>query len=58
MNYNKLIFHEGLWPDVVGRTLTFNCKRCELELRTFEGIRACSFRYHELPSRTIAPTEG
>jgi len=41
MNYNKLIFHEDLWPDVVGRTLTFNCKRCELELKTFEGIRSC-----------------
>lgn len=32
MNYNKLVFHEDLWPDVVGRTLTFNCKRYELEL--------------------------
>ena len=41
MNYNKLVFHEDLWPDVVGRTLTFNCKRCELELKTFEGIRSC-----------------
>ena len=20
LNYNKLIFHEDLWPDVVGRT--------------------------------------
>ena len=47
MNYNKLIFHEGLWPDVVGRTLTFNCKRCELELRTIEGIRACSITIPE-----------
>ena len=41
MNYNKLIFHEELWPDVIGRTLTFNCKRCELELETFEGIWSC-----------------
>ena len=41
MNYNKLVFHEDLWLDVVGRTLNFNCKRCELELKTFEGIRSC-----------------
>ena len=41
MNYNKLIFHEDLWPDVVGRTLTFDCKRFELELKTIEGIRSC-----------------
>ena len=41
MNYNKLVFHEDLWPDVVGRTLAFNCKHCELELKTFEGIRSC-----------------
>jgi len=30
MNYTKLIFHEDLCPDVVGRTLTFNCKRTAL----------------------------
>ena len=47
MNYNKLIFHEGLWPDVVGRTLTFNCKRHELEMKTFEGIRSCSITMAE-----------
>ena len=41
MNYNKLVFHEDIWPDVVGRTLTFNSKRSELELKTFEGIRSC-----------------
>ena len=41
MNYNKLVFHEDTWPDVVGRTLTFNCKRYELELKTIEGIRSC-----------------
>jgi hypothetical protein len=47
MNYNKLIFHEDTWPDVVGRTLTFNCKRYELELKTIEGIRSCSITMAE-----------
>ena len=47
MNYNTLIFHEDLWPDVVGRTLTFNCKRYELELRTIDGIRSCSITMAE-----------
>ena len=47
MNYNKLIFHEDLWPDVIGRTLTFNCKRYELELKTIEGIRSCSITMAE-----------
>ena len=47
MNYNKLVFHEDTWPDVVGRTLTFNCKRYELELKTTEGIRSCSITMAE-----------
>ena len=47
MNYNKLIFHEDTWPDVVVRTLTFNCKRYELELKTIEGIRSCSITMAE-----------
>ena len=47
MNYNKFIFHEDLWPDAVGRTLTFNCKRYELELKTIEGIRSCSITMAE-----------
>ena len=47
MNYNKLIFHEDLWPDVVGRTLLFNRKRYELELKTIEGIRSCSITMAE-----------
>ena len=47
MNYNKLIFHEDTWPDVVGRTLTFNCKRYELELKTIEGIRSCNITMAE-----------
>lgn len=47
MNYNKLVFHEDTWPDVVGRTLTFNCKRYELELKTIEGIRSCSITMAE-----------
>lgn len=47
MNYNKLVFHEDTWPDVVGRTLTFNCKRYELELKTIEGICSCSITMAE-----------
>ena len=30
LNYNKLIFHEGTWPDVLGKTLTIDFKRNEL----------------------------
>ena len=41
MFYNKLIFHEDLWPDVVGRTLTIDFKRRAMELKTVEGILAC-----------------
>ena len=48
MNYNKLIFYEDLWPDMVSRTLIFNCKRCELELKTIEGIRSCSITMAEI----------
>ena len=47
MNYNKLIFHEDLWPDVVGRTLVFNCKCYELELKSIEGVRSCSITMAE-----------
>lgn len=47
MTYTKLVFHEDTWPDVVGRTLTFNCKRYELELKTIEGIRSCSITMAE-----------
>ena len=43
LNYNKLVFHEGLWPDVIGRTLTIDFKRGELELKVIEGIWSCSF---------------
>ena len=47
MNYNKLVFHEDIWPDMLGRTLTFDCKRCDLELKTIEGIRSCSITMAE-----------
>lgn len=47
MNYTKLVFHEGTWPDVLGKTLMIDFKRSELELRTFEGIRACSITMAE-----------
>ncbi len=41
MFYDKLVFHEDIWPDVVGRTLTIGFRHCELALKTVEGIRAC-----------------
>ena len=47
MNYNKLVFHEDLLPDVVGRTLTIDFKRGELELRAIEGIRTCNISFAE-----------
>jgi len=47
LNYNRLIFHEDLWPDVVGRTLTIDFKRGELELRGGEGIRTCNISFAE-----------
>ena len=47
LNYNKLIFHEDLWPDVVGRTLLIDFKRGEIELRAAEGIRTCNITFAE-----------
>ena len=47
MNYTKLVFHEGTWPDVFGKTLTIDFKRCELELRMVDGIRTCSISMAE-----------
>ncbi len=47
INYNKLIFHEDLWPDVVGRTLTIDFKRGELELKAIEGIWSCRITFAE-----------
>ena len=41
MHYDKLIFHEDLWPDVLGRTLTLEFRRGELELRETEGVLSC-----------------
>ena len=47
LNYNKLVFHEDLWPDVVGRTLTINFKRGEIELKAIEGIWSCRITFAE-----------
>ena len=47
MNYNKLVFHEDLWPDVLGKTLTIDFKRGEVKLMTIEGIRTCSISMAE-----------
>ena len=47
LNYNKLIFHEGLWPDVIGRTLTIDFERGELELKAIEGIWSCNITFAE-----------
>ena len=47
MNYNKLVFHEDLWPDVLGKTLTIDFKRGELNLMTIEGIRTCNITMAE-----------
>ena len=47
LNYNRLIFHEDLWPDVVGRTLTIDFKRGEIELKAIEGIWSCRITFAE-----------
>ena len=47
LNYDKLVFHEDLWPDVVGRTLTINFKRGEIELKAIEGIRTFNISFAE-----------
>lgn len=47
MNYNKLVFHEDIWPDVIGRTLTIDFKRGELELKAIEGIWSCNITFAE-----------
>ena len=47
LNYNRLIFHEDLWPDVVGRTLLIDFKRGELELKAIDGIRTCNISMAE-----------
>ena len=47
LNYNKLVFHEDLWPDVVGRTLLIDFKRGELELKAIEGIWSCRITFAE-----------
>ena len=49
LNYNRLIFHEDLWPDVVGRTLLIDFKRGELKLA--ESARPT------MPTATITPSE-
>jgi hypothetical protein len=47
LNYNKLVFHEGLWPDVIGKTLTIDFKRGELVLKAIEGIWSCRITFAE-----------
>lgn len=48
MNYTKLVFHEGTWPDVLGKTLTIDFKRSEIKLRSIEeGIRTCNITMAE-----------
>lgn len=47
LNFNKLVFYEDTWPDVVGKTLTIDFKRGELELRTLEGVRTCNITMAE-----------
>ena len=47
MNYTKLVFYEGTWP-VLGKTLTIDFKRNEIELRSVEeGIRTCNITMAE-----------
>ena len=50
MKFTKLIFHEKNWPDVIGRTLTLNFDKCELELQRFEGGLSCSITKQECAS--------
>ena len=47
MNFNKLVFHEKNWPDVIGRTLTINFDKCELELLYSEGLLSCCITQKE-----------
>ena len=42
MNYNKLIFHENTWPDVLGRTITIDFGMNEIIVDSrLEGIKWC-----------------
>ena len=47
MNFNKLVFHEKNWPDVIGRTLTINFDTCERELLYSEGLLSCCITQKE-----------
>ena len=47
LNYNRLIFHEDLWTNVVGRTLLIDFKRGEIELKAIDGIRTCNITMSE-----------
>ena len=40
MKYNKLIFHEKNWPDVIGQKITINFDKCEIEM--FHSLEAHS----------------
>lgn len=50
MNFNKLVFHESNWPDVIGRTLTIDFKKCELRLFYSEGNLSCCITKKECAS--------
>lgn len=47
MNYTKFVFHETSWPDILGKTVTIDFNRCELELKTFENVHSCSVSQDE-----------
>ena len=50
MNFSKLVFHESNWPDVIGRTLTIDFSKCELELFYSEGNLSCCITKKECAS--------
>ena len=42
MNYNKLVFHENAWADILGRTITIDfCMNEIIVNSTIEGIKWC-----------------
>ena len=42
MNYNKLVFHENTWPDVLGRTVTIDFGISEIVVDSIaEGVKWC-----------------
>ena len=42
MNYDKLVFYESAWPDVLGRTVTIDFGMNEIVVDSMiEGIKWC-----------------